>query len=210
MNGFKRTLLLIISFPIVSQAVNVRWGSGMIDAPDSYSGVPYYQWSFGIMEEQYISCANFFFEKSDYSYGVRMTSVNFALAAYGSAFALMNEGDVVDAASMATGNLFSDPYGMVNGNTVYDITIPIRQGRDVYLGFVTDVYMDDGSFDVRTGYGWVKFRADLYGGLYVDAAAIDLDGGPMIVGGGAYIPEPHSALLLFVGCALLALKRRQL
>ena len=54
-------------------------------------------------------------------------------------------------------------------------------------------------------YGWVELS-----GTDVRASAWDLDGGPMIVGGGsALTPEPSSALLLLVGGALLALKRRR-
>ncbi len=47
------------------------------------------------------------------------------------------------------------------------------------------------------------------GSLRVGASAIDLDGGPMIVGGGSAIPEPSSVLLLLAGGALLVLRRRR-
>ena len=53
-------------------------------------------------------------------------------------------------------------------------------------------------------YGWVELS-----GADVVSSAWDLDGGPMIVGGGsALTPEPSSTLLLLVGGALLALRRR--
>ena len=212
MTTAKKILLWMICFPAAAQAATVIWGTGTIGRP--YSGDPL-QWSFGASDELRISCGNFFFEKSDYAYGVRITSSSFALAAYGSAFAVMSEGDVVDAVSMATGNLFSDPYGMVNGSGIYGRVISIARGSSIYLGFMTEVsVMDISLIDPNSptdwmGYGWVKIGVDSNGQIVAEAAAIDLDGGPMIVGGGAFIPEPSSALLLLVGGALLVLRRRR-
>ena len=57
-------------------------------------------------------------------------------------------------------------------------------------------------------YGWVEFGFDNHEGLIVVNGALDMDGGPMIVGSGA-IPEPSSALLLLLGFAGLALRRMQ-
>ena len=44
--------------------------------------------------------------------------------------------------------------------------------------------------------------------LVIASSAIDLDGGPMIVGGGA-IPEPSSGVLLLLGTIILALRRKR-
>lgn len=203
-----KQIIVVILFAGLSvssaQAAAVVWGSGTIEQiTDPFHG---YQWTFWAEDEMHESCPNFFFTRST-SGTVRITSANFAWAACGSAFAVMSEGDVVDAVSMATGNLFSDPYGIVNGDKVYEKTIPIGM-NGTYLGFVTDVYLDDGSFDVKTGYGWVKIGYS-NGQIVAEAAAIDLDGGPMIVGGGAFIPEPSSVLLLIVGGAVLVLRRRR-
>ena len=207
----KRTTIVVLSVLFAglsvssAQAATVIWGTGTIEqiTTDSFGG---YQWTFWAEDQKHVSCPNFFFTRST-SGMVSITSANFAWAACSSAFAAMSEGDVVDAVSMASGNLFSDPYGMVNGNKVYEETIPIGMNGK-YLGFVTDVYLDDGSGDVRPGYGWVKIGYS-NGQIVVEAAAIDLDGGPMIVGGGAFIPEPSSALLLLVGGAVLGLRRRR-
>lgn len=56
-------------------------------------------------------------------------------------------------------------------------------------------------------YGWVEISADEDGALRLVGSAIDIDGGPMIVGSGSATPEPSSALLLLIGGALLALRR---
>ena len=80
--------------------------------------------------------------------------------------------------------------------------------EEVYLGIIfTDYYGDE-------MYGWIRLRViDMYGKASIaDMSAIDLEGGPMIVGGGAWeggTPEPASGLLLLCGGALLALRRRR-
>ena len=59
-------------------------------------------------------------------------------------------------------------------------------------------------------YGWVSIGVDDDGSPYLVHSAIDLDGGPMIVGGGAWeggIPEPSGGMLLLIGAAVLGLRR---
>ena len=62
-------------------------------------------------------------------------------------------------------------------------------------------------------FGWIELRIDgnsTGGNVSISGSAIDLDGGPMIVGGGAWegaTPEPVSGILLLLGGALLALRR---
>ena len=63
--------------------------------------------------------------------------------------------------------------------------------------------------------GWLQlfvYGTETGGNVLGWTSAIDLDGGPMIVGGGAWedsTPEPTSGLLLFFGAALLTLRRRR-
>lgn len=122
------------------------------------------------------------------------------MAAWHSIFAVMTEGDVIDSASIRANKLF---YRDMNPSPV-----TVSKGGSLFLGFETEVFQP-GVGDVA-GYGLVKFTVDSLGHLDPFETAIDLDGGPMIVGGGSAIPEPHSGLLLLVGGALLALRRRDL
>ena len=64
-------------------------------------------------------------------------------------------------------------------------------------------------------FGWIELKVDgnpTGGDISILGSALDLDGGPMVVGGGAWdgaTPEPMSGLLLLVGGALLAMRRRR-
>ena len=53
-------------------------------------------------------------------------------------------------------------------------------------------------------YGWLQLGIDQTGVLYLGPNAYDLDGGPMVVGGGAWeggIPEPSGGILFLLGVA---------
>lgn len=56
-------------------------------------------------------------------------------------------------------------------------------------------------------YGWVELQVGQDGMVRLASSALDLDGGPMIVGGGSVIPEPSSILLLLFGGMVLVLRR---
>ena len=60
-------------------------------------------------------------------------------------------------------------------------------------------------------YGWISLDIDSDGNLTLSGSAIDLDGGPMIVGGGAWtggIPEPSGGMLFLLGVVALGLRRK--
>ena len=75
---------------------------------------------------------------------------------------------------------------------------------DVFLG-VAVARSYDTPLDVL--YGWVQFHRESDGTVSFVTSALDLTGEGMIVGP---TPEPSSAILLLVGGALLALRRRTL
>lgn len=88
---------------------------------------------------------------------------------------------------------------VLGANVVWD-KITMREADQYRYGWRTE----DPSI---VAYGWVGLQATGDGNLFVVASAIDLDGGPMIVGGGSATPEPSCGLLLLLGAGLLALRR---
>ena len=98
------------------------------------------------------------------------------------------------------------------GTSTYDVTI--EQDHITYLAFCGEILSGDMSSLARTGvylYGWVSLGVDENGIPVLTGSAIDLDGGPMIVGGGAWtggIPEPSGGMLFLLGMAMLGLRRR--
>ena len=83
-----------------------------------------------------------------------------------------------------------------------DYSVVISQGESVYLGFASQ----PGDMTGPVSCGWVELGLDGGGMLTALSSAWDRDGDPIRVGA---TPEPSSALLLLMGCALLALRRRQ-
>lgn len=78
-----------------------------------------------------------------------------------------------------------------------------------YVAFVCSDENWSSNDDPSYVYGWICLHVDDDGNIsYVDSA-FDLDGGPMIVGGGSAIPEPSGGLLFLLGGAALALRRRR-
>ncbi len=90
-------------------------------------------------------------------------------------------------------------------------SVEIRKNDSVYMALsVGEIdFLQDPAIVSRYLYGWVEIIVADDGTVSVGSSAIDLDGGPMIVGGGSAIPEPSSVLLLLAGGALLALRRRR-
>lgn len=132
------------------------------------------------------------------------SSANWYLADYGS---------IVDASTaLGRSSYFYATCDMPNqgGTSFYDIVfynILVPNGGVAFLALaVLDYYSNE------CRYGWVALEND-NGKLIKRASAIDLDGGPMYVGGGSApssgSPEPSSGILLLLGYAILTLRRRQ-
>lgn len=125
-----------------------------------------------------------------------------------------NYGDVIDSALLERNICFEsswdwgDHFPAGTELSRYDVFIPV--GETVYLSVVAEAALWNGHDDHSGNYyyGWAEFS---YEGdkLILASSALDLDGGPMIVGGGAYsVPEPSGGLLFVLGAAALGLRRR--
>ena len=120
-------------------------------------------------------------------------------------------GDIASSAStrhLARESYFS--HAFIDDEDYYGNNTAIAApDSSLYMMFVFSddiMYRPDPSYI----YGWVEIVITADGTLSLGRSAIDLDGGPMIVGGGAWeggTPEPASGLLLLVGASLLALRR---
>ena len=122
----------------------------------------------------------------------------------------MNPGDIVDYDSMIG---MEGPYFYYNERGATTVQCDYEAEFDaegkIYLALSTIAWTGTGDEQVRyPAYGWVELALDPLAEPIVVSSAWDRDGGAMIVGGGA-IPEPTSALLLAVGCAFLALRRKR-
>ena len=119
----------------------------------------------------------------------------------------MSEGTTINEESMArTSEGYFYQSTMYDSHIESDYSIDISDSRSIYLAFKVIAYDDQSNpFPV---YGWVEVSAPMPGSEpKILPSAWDTDGGAMIVGAGA-VPEPTSGLLLLLGVAGLALRRK--
>ena len=113
-------------------------------------------------------------------------------------------GDLIDEAFVRSRDGYfyrRNLYGEEVLRSDYDIIFTGEE--DVFLGVAVARNYDSPS-DVL--YGWEQFHLDADGTVSMVTSALDIDGDGIRAGA---TPEPSSALLLLVGSALLALKRRR-
>ncbi len=102
-------------------------------------------------------------------------------------------------------DFYGDDSGRYTGGTL------VENPDDFYMAFkVSEVLLDENYdyYEGQTWYGWVHVSIDENLEMSLLGDGINLYGGAVTVGEGAS-PEPASGLLLLVGGALLALRRRK-
>ena len=134
-----------------------------------------------------------------YDYSVTAAPVNtkWLLAVYG---------DILGSDTMSSFKVV-EPCDYPNCDVGGDI---IEDSNSFYLAFVAENW-DDYVAKVENPhvwYGWANCAVKSDGSLDVLASGINLDGGPVRIGGGSATPEPSSGLLLLLGWAALGLRRK--
>ena len=114
-------------------------------------------------------------------------------------------GEVVDEANFNSHASVQD----FNDYTYYSGGTLVENPNDFYMAFkVSEVLLENYDYVVgQTWYGWVHVSIDENLEMTLLGSDINLTGGAVTVG---TTPEPSSAMLLLVGGALLALRRRTL
>ncbi len=144
-----------------------------------------------------------YMELATFDGGVEITAKSFSIyMEYANAFVGAQTGDIVDDLYVDTNPKrfsyaqFSDRYGE---NLHADYSIVLKEGVTEFLAFRNETMFGD------TTFGWIELGLGEDGTAKVVKSAWDMDGDPITVGA---TPEPSGALLLLVGGALLALRRR--
>lgn len=196
----KRVVLLFSAlFALTTMAASVEWGAFQLtgNSPGSivlgYGGSAVYANTSVSMVTERKGAALTIAESDTY------------LAAF-TAWAVAFEGEIVNAGMLRDVDRLFYRWDSIQANNPFDVNYA---ADSFYMAFETLVW-DDEDFVGKSHveYGWVHLDVT-NGKLSIIDSAMGLEGQSMIVGGGAVIPEPTSALLSILGAALMALKRRK-
>ena len=186
------------------------WGCSLNDEITGSFSIAWYSADFGIGSSIWIDVMGDFVSDG---YRATMTANGGVPESIGN-WVEAEYGTRVDASTVRNQSRYFQrgPFDGDNNAEIYDVTV---ESDDVtYLAFCGEILSGDSMSSLaRTGvylYGWVSLTVDENGIPKVTGSAIDLDGGPMVVGGGAWtggIPEPSCGMLFLLGLAMLGLRR---
>ena len=188
--------ILVLCFLFLSGAVfaaNIEWGAAFLREQEDFDGKydllvtmgkPYLQMGLTVLGDSIV-----------------VTAIPDSNLVNANCFDLANKGDVVDSEYMNGGRYFA--YAELgewdSARTDYKLTF--NPGDSYYLAFV------EARFDEPLHYGWVHLGMAEDSRIVLLGSAMDLDGDPIVVGA---IPEPSSGVLLLLGVAGLAMRRRRM
>ena len=199
-------LLGMMASILVCHATNVHWATLTVeDWGDSYCvfdnyGVVYFYVS--ITSDTVANRFTISFQSSnEYAYWPTFENI-----------VVSREGEVVNASTTRhlDDNRYVVHYGIDDNRYFFGEISDVAPSSDIYLSYICTYESSWYGENRYYYYGWVDIYLDSDG--QVNAwGAFDKDGGPMIVGGGAWeggIPEPSSGILFLLGAAVLGLRRR--
>ena len=199
-------LLGMMASILVCHATNVHWATLTVeDWGDSYCvfdnyGVVYFYVS--ITSDTVANRFTISFQSSnEYAYWPTFENI-----------VVSREGEVVNASTTRhlDDNRYVVHYGIDDNRYFFGEISDVAPSSDIYLSYICSDdpvgYNENQSYY----YGWVNIAIGYDGNIYA-YGAYDFDGGPMVVGGGAWeggIPEPSGGMLFLLGAAVLGLRRR--
>lgn len=188
----KTVFVLVWSILLSSFAGTVEWNKAFVMSWEDYSGV--HDQSVTIGAPSFLPTWGDRIEG-----GWRLTAIPGSYMEYANTFVLSCLGDLVYADYINNQSQYFSyaKFGDENsGRTDYYLDILVD--NPVYIAFQNE-------FAGGTRYGWFQIGVDQAGELNILSSAWDLDGDAIVVGA---IPEPTSGMLVLLGMAALALKRR--
>ena len=205
-------LAVVFLLFIETQAAYIEWGGvqqgGFCYVEDSYfvhgaglvckdaTGWWLFQATVGIQVE---ALAGDYYRLSFYNEG-NYVSQNWLLSEKGG---IVHHGTTTELAD----EQYLVAYGIDDYRHIGPTEVIVQPDTIMFLAFICK---EDGLTPTNFIYGWVELGIDSDGNVIAIDSAYNLDGGPMVVGGGAWeggIPEPSGGVLFLLGAAALGLRR---